>query len=139
MKKLLVFILLLPMLAQAEYLEIKDAWVRAAPPNARIMVGYATVNNPSEYDIWVTGASSDSFDAVEIHETIEQDGMASMIHLDHIKIEPGQTVHFQPGGKHLMLFRPTGPSKPGDSIGFQLQLGNGDREAFSATVLKDKP
>lgn len=139
MKKLLGLILLLPMLAQAEYLDIKDPWVRAAPPNARVMVGYATVSNPSKYDIWVTGASSDSFDAVEMHETIEQDGMATMIHLDYIKIESGQTVYFKPGGKHLMLFRPTGSSKVGDAIGFSLHLGNGDKEAFSATVLKDKP
>lgn len=138
MKKLLALMLLLPLVAQAEYLQVKDAWVRAAPPNARVMVAYATITNSSEYDIWVTAASSDAFGAVELHETIEQDGMASMIHLDFVKLAAGQTVHFEPGGKHFMLFRPAAAYKIGDEIDFHLQLGNGDKEAFKATVLKNK-
>ena len=138
MKKLLGLLLLLPMMAQAEYLEITDAWVRAAPPNARVMVGYATVTNTSEYEIWITGAGSEGFGAVELHETIEENGMATMIHLKFVKLQPGQTVNFKPGGKHFMLFRPVAPAKVNDSINFYLHLGNGDRENFTATVLKNK-
>ena len=138
MKKLFVLLLLLPTIIQAEYLEVKDAWVRAAPPNARVMVAYATITNTSDYNIWITAASSDAFGAVELHETIEQDGMASMIHLDFVKLAPAQTVHFEPGGKHFMLFRPVSTSKVGDEINFNLHLGNGDKEPFKATVLKNK-
>jgi copper(I)-binding protein len=132
-------LLLLPVIAQAEYLEVKDAWVRVAPPNARVMVAYATIVNNSEDTIWITAASSDGFDAVEMHETIEENGMASMIHLDFIQLEAGQTVNFAPGGKHFMLFRPVSQSNPGDQIRFYLHLGNGDKEAFTAVVSRDTP
>ena len=137
MKKLLAMILLLPLMAQAEFLEIKDAWIRAAPPNARVMVAYATVTNTSEYNIWVTGASSEHFGSVELHETIEENGMASMIHLGFVKFAPGETVQFKPGGKHFMLFSPVGDSQVGSTVPFKLHLGNGDKEAFSAVVKKD--
>ncbi|MGD2116737.1 MAG: copper chaperone PCu(A)C [Chromatiales bacterium] len=139
MKKLLLSLLLLPFAVQAEWLQISDAWVRAAPPNARVMVAYATVKNTSTDSIWITGAASDAFNSVELHETIEENGMASMIHLDFIKLDAGQTVHFEPGGKHMMLFGPKQFSKEGETIDFSLQLGNGDRENFTAVVARDQP
>ena len=111
------------MLAQAEFLEIKDAWVRAAPPNARVMVAYATVKNISTDSIWITGATSDHYKDVQIHETIEKDGLASMIHLNFIKLEAGKSVNFEPGGKHLMLFNANKPSTAGDQIDFNFHLG----------------
>ncbi|NNJ92442.1 MAG: copper chaperone PCu(A)C [Gammaproteobacteria bacterium] len=139
MKKLLVLILLIPLMAQAEFLSVEKAWIRAAPPNARVMVAYATINNISEYTIWLTGASSSHFKAVEMHETIEENGMASMIHVDFIQLAPGESVNFGPGGKHFMLFTPLASSSVGDSIELKLHLGNGDRESFSAKVSRKQP
>ena len=139
MKNLLVSLLFLPFAVQAEWLQISDAWVRAAPPNARVMVAYATVKNVSQDSIWISGASSDAFDSVELHETIEENGMASMVHLPYIKLDAGETVHFKPGGKHMMLFGPKKFSQPGETIHFSLLLGNGDEEKFDAVVARDQP
>ena len=143
MRKALILVLILtlflPLLAKAEYLSIENAWVRAAPPNARVMVAYATINNTSEYDIWITGASSELYKSVELHETIDENGMASMVHLDFVKLSPGESVNFEPGGKHFMLFTPLSNTSVGDSINFKLHLGNGDRQNFKATVLRKQP
>jgi len=139
MKKILGLLLCLPLLAQAEYLHISNAWVRAAPPNVKVMVAYATVKNSSEYTIWITAAESERFNSVEIHETIEENGMASMVHLGFVRLEPGQTAHFEPGGKHLMLFTAQNTTRIGDYIPFNLVLGNGDRESFTAVVSRDEP
>lgn len=139
MRKLLLLILFIPILAKAEFLSVENAWVRAAPPNARVMVAYASIRNVSEYNIWITGASSSHFKAVELHETIEENGMASMVHLDFIKLAPGESVNFEPGGKHFMLFTPLASSSAGDSIEFKLHLGNGDKESFSAIVSRNQP
>lgn len=140
MKRLSIFFFLLLITltsqAQANYLLVEDAWIRAAPPNARVMVAYAKITNTSEYDIWITGADSDKFSSAELHETIEADGMTSMIHLNFIKLSPGQTVDFKPGGKHFMLFNPQEAIMAGQQIHFLLILGNGDKEAFFAKVLK---
>jgi copper(I)-binding protein len=118
---------------------VNNAWVRAAPPNARVMVAYATVKNTSDYNIWITGANSTSFKSVELHETIEEKGMASMIHVDFIKLVPGESVNFEPGGKHFMLFTPQTKNSIGDNIEFSLILGNGDSENFSAIVSRKRP
>jgi len=139
MKYIYSLLLLFPMFAQAEFLEIKDAWVRAAPPNARVMVAYATVKNISTDSIWITGATSDHYKDVQIHETIEKDGLASMIHLNFIKLEAGKSVNFEPGGKHLMLFNANKPSTAGDQIDFNFHLGNGTQEAFTAIVSRNQP
>ena len=139
MRKLLLLILFIPLLAKADFLSIEDAWVRAAPPNARVMVAYATIRNISEYNIWITGASSPHFKAVELHETIEENGMASMIHLNFVKLAPGESVNFKPGGKHFMLFTPHERSAFGDQIEFKLHLGNGDKESFNAIVSRNQP
>jgi len=139
MRKLLLLTLFIPFLAKAEFLSIEDAWVRDAPPNARVMVAYASIRNISEYPIWITGASSSYFKAVELHETIEENGMASMIQLDFVKLAPAESVSFEPGGKHFMLFTPLGRSTLGDEIEFKLHLGNGDKESFNAIVSRNQP
>lgn len=128
--------LLLPGFAAAEFLTMSDAWVREPPPMARVMVGYVKVHNPSSDPIWVVGAKGADFGAVELHESFEENGVARMRHLSHIKIEPGESVAFEPGGKHLMLFRPQQALKKGDTTTFALKLGNGQEESFQAVVKK---
>jgi len=128
---------LLSLSAQAEdYLQIENPWVRAAPPNARVMGGFLTIKNPSEYTIWITGASSPQFEDVELHESSEEDGISRMFRLNFIKLTPGETVNFKPFGKHLMLFTPKQPLKPGSEVHFVLKLGNGDLVKFMAPVKK---
>lgn len=40
---------------------------------------------------------------VEIHQTVESDGVAQMLPVEAIEIAPGQTVTLQPGGFHVMF------------------------------------
>ena len=139
MKKLFVFLLFFPLFVQAEYLSVENAWVRAAPPNSHMTAAYATIHNTSEYNIWITGAESDSYKKVELHETVEKNDMAVMMHRNFIKLAPGETIHFMPAGKHFMLFTPEKALKPGDKVQIGLKLGNGDTESFEAVVLKSQP
>ncbi len=134
-----LFTFLVPLLAQAEYLTVENAWVRAAPPNIHMTAGYATIDNPSEYTIWITAAESDAHKKAELHETVEKNGMAVMMHRKFIKIAPGETVYFKPGGKHFMLFTPQKSLKPGDMVKLGMKLGNGDTETFEAIVSKSQP
>jgi len=141
MKKMfsLIFALFLPALTQAEYLTFSETWVRAVPPSSKMTAAYAKITNSSEYDIWITGAQSDSFGKVELHETIEEDGMAKMVHQDFVKLAPGETVEFKRGGKHFMMFTPKAPIKEGDKHVIGVKLGNGDIESFEAVVSRNAP
>ncbi len=139
LRSLTFFILLAPLLAQAGYLSFSDTWVRAVPPNSKMTAAYATIHNSSEYTIWMTGAASDGFGEVQLHETIEEGGMARMVHQDFVKLEPGETVEFKRGGKHFMMFTPKSPVKEGDVHRIDIKLGNGDIESFNATVSRNAP
>ena len=87
---------------------IEQAWVRDAPPTARVRVAYAIVRNPGSEPVTITGARSPAFGAIELHETREVDGVARMRRLSEVEVPAGGELHFEPGGKHFMLFRPTG-------------------------------
>lgn len=91
---------------------VEQAWVREAPPTARVRVAYALVRNPGETAVAITGASSPAFGAIELHETREVDGVARMRRLPDVEVPAGGEVRFEPGGKHFMLFRSTGTLTP---------------------------
>jgi copper(I)-binding protein len=137
--RMMLLTCLLPALGWAEYLQFSNQWIRAVPPNSKMTAAYAEITNSSEFDIWITGASSDQFGAIELHETIERDGMARMVHRDFVKLSPGETVQFKRGGKHFMMFSPKSAITEGDTYTINVILGNGDIESFSATVSRNPP
>lgn len=139
LSRLMLIACLIPASGWAEYLQFSNQWVRAVPPHSKMTAAYADITNSSEFEIWITGASSEQFAAVELHETIERDGMARMVHRDFVKLSPGETVQFKRGGKHFMLFTPVSPVTEGDTYTINVILGNGDTESFSATVSRDAP
>ena len=141
LKRLFLLICLLPGLALAEhgFLEFSKTWVRATPPTSKMTAAYATITNVSTFNIWIIGASSDQFGAIELHETIERDGMARMVHQDFVKLAPGESVEFKRGGKHFMLFQPKQPITEGQQVSIDVKLGNGDVESFTTTVSRNPP
>ena len=49
-----------------------------------------------------------------IHDTVIEDGVASMNHLDELAIAAGETVNLAPLEKHVMLMRPSQPLNKGN-------------------------
>lgn len=130
-----ILLLFLVSAASAEsYLQIKDAWVRQPPPGASAAGAYLTIINPTDKDYYITGVSSARFGAVELHESVEENGMARMVHHNYYKIPANSTFEAKPGSYHLMLFRWEAPLKSGEKIEFVLKQGNGDLLPFTATV-----
>lgn len=77
-------------------------------PGVRMGAGYLSLSNTTSQTILITKVLSPNFDSVEMHESVLEDGVSRMYKLDELVILPGRTVHFEPGGKHLMLRQPTG-------------------------------
>lgn len=115
-----------PVAGSAVEFSAKDAWIRAAPPGARAMAGYAVFSNTSEQPLRIVSASSSAFDAVEFHESYEDGGMARMRAINQLDLPPGGEVTLQPGGLHLMLMRPTRPIAEGAMVIIDLQTEAGD-------------
>ena len=83
-----------------------DVIVKRPMPGMQMTAGYLTFSNNSSQAITLTHVMSPQFGAVEMHESVVEDGMARMYPLGDLTILAGTSVKFEPGGKHLMLMRP---------------------------------
>lgn len=107
--------------ASAE-VRVDAAWVRAAPPGTPMLAGYAVLHNTGDAPVRVIGASSEAFGMVEIHRTVEIDGVSRMRPAGALEIAPGGNVTLEPGGLHLMLMRPQRDLAEGGKVKIQLDV-----------------
>lgn len=82
---------------------LEDAWIRALPPTQSNTAAYVTVRNPGSEPLTITGGSAALADRVELHDTVEADGMLRMQQQESVAVPAGGSVAFAPGGLHLML------------------------------------
>jgi len=115
---------------------VKDAWVREAPPSAKVLAGYMVIENHTDKEKILVSVSSPAFNKIEIHKSVNKDGMASMEHQKQLPIAAESHVKLEPGGFHLMLFNPGKAIKAGDTIAFTLKFANGSTSLVNATVKK---
>lgn len=99
---------------------IDHPWSRAMPPNAVTGAAYLRIENRGETPDKLLGAETAAAAYTELHEHIHQDGLMKMQQVQTLAIEPGQTVEFQPGGYHIMLFNLQQPLVAGED--FQMTL-----------------
>ena len=83
-----------------------DIVVARPLPGVRMGAGYLSLTNATSQRILITKVMSPNFESVEMHESVLEDGISRMYKLGEVAILPGQTVHFEPGGMHLMLRNP---------------------------------
>lgn len=115
---------------------ISQAWVREAPPNAKVMAAYMKIENHTAKQQVLTGVTASAFASVQIHETMQMDGMASMQPVKQLTIPAQGNVTLEPGGMHMMLFDPATALKSGDVVNFTLKFANGSTITTSAKVQK---
>ena len=89
----------LPALGEVTF---KNAWIRSPLPGQSVAAGYCDIANNGSRTVAIVGFSGAV--RVEMHETIDDDGMVRMRPLKSLAIAPKTTVSLVPGGKHLMLF-----------------------------------
>ena len=120
--------------ADERALEVKDPWIRAAPPVVKVLAAYMTIENNSEKGLSVVGAESPLFERIEIHNTVIEEGLARMLRQERIDLAPRGSIAFSPGGYHFMLLGRKESIEKGDRVEMTLILGNGDRLPFEALV-----
>jgi copper(I)-binding protein len=108
--------------APPEGLVIEDARVRAPAPGRDMTAGYFTARNTSTAAIVLVAASSPAARAVEMHVSEADGDMMRMRRLERVEIGAGETVRFEPGGRHLMLF---GVSPPEDGLDIVFEHADG--------------
>ena len=119
---LLLTILTLSACSSPADLTFENARVRALIPGQDKTAAYLEVHNGTSVPVILVGAGADGVRAIEIHTTRMEDGVMRMRRLEEVAIPPGETVRFQPGGRHLMLF---GVTSLGPQLDVQLRFADG--------------
>lgn len=118
---------------------IEKGWIRAAPPGATALAGYALVRNPCAAPVVVVDAGSRDFVMGMIHETLLMEGVSQMRHVNSIPLPAHGELRFAPGGRHLMLMHPKRQLNAGDRVRVELKLSDGRRIGADFVVAKDAP
>jgi hypothetical protein len=125
--------------AAAGRLEIAHAWIRTAPPGAMMQAGYAILRNSGDAPLVISGAHSEDFGDVSLHQTLEENGVERMRALGEVTLAPGARLVFAPGGRHLMLMQPRRELKSGDRVKIHLDTKSGDGATAEFRVQDDAP
>ena len=118
-------VLVAPAPALACDLEVENAWIRTPPPGVPALAGYAEFVNTGSKPLVIASLASATFAMVQLHETIEANGMSRMRALPKLTIAPGEKVALAPGGKHLMLMQPKTDVQRGNHVVIAIKDGSG--------------
>lgn len=134
-KKLMVLITAVVVNANAAELLITDTAVRQPLPGRTVSVGYVSIKNIETQTVRLLKASSPLFANIELHQHKMVDGMMQMQRIKEIEINAGETVKLQPGGLHLMMFRPIKTLQLGEEVTVDLHWSDGTIQTYKTKVV----
>lgn len=132
----LMALVALPNLAAAQELQVTQAIVPLSPPGVMAHAAFMQITNTGTKPRSLIGVRSADYAMAHIHQSQEQNGIATMSALDAVQIAPGQTVSFAHGGLHVMLMHPKTRQHEGDTVQFTLDFANGEQVPVLATVTR---
>ena len=127
--------ILLSSCGQEDVLYADKAVVNLSPVEGNPSAGYMSLHG-GRTDVALVGVTSDDVLRMEMHETVDKNGMASMNKLKSIPVPAGKTVKLEPGGKHLMIWGVGEGSKQRGLLKVTLIYSNDDRIEIDAVVKK---
>ena len=113
----------LPLLAKSD-VEVQ-AWARATPPGASSAAIYGLFKNNGPDEVRVAEFRFAGARHAMIHRTVEDEGMAKMVH-GEILVPPRERLELKPEGLHVMLMGVASPLLQGCRYKFQILWENGD-------------
>lgn len=115
-------------------LQLQNAWIRPAPPTANSLAGYFDIVNTSAQDITIVGSRSPQFDNTMIHDTVHNDGVASMQHRSELIIPANGRVSLKPLSTHMMLMQPVQALPAGSMVNIELIASDGRTFSYQIEV-----
>ena len=112
---------------------ITGAWSRATPPGVSVGAAYLVITG-GDKDDRLTGASSERAEMVELHEVVEEDGVAKMRSTEEVEIPAGKRVELAPKGRHLMLMGLDAPLVAGQTYVLVLRFAGSGEQKVTVTV-----
>jgi len=116
--------------------EVRHSWARIADSGAT-SGAYMEIANNDTVAITLVGVTTTDAGAAEVHESMQQDGMAHMMPRTALRIPAGDVVTMAPGGLHVMLIDLRRALVIGDSV--RLRLRFSDSTSMAVTVPVQTP
>ena len=116
-------------------LTVEHAWSKATIGAGRPGFFYVEMKNTGSTDDALVGIATPAAGMPMLHETIVQDGIASMPHAMSIPVPAGQNVRLSPGGYHGMLMGLTTALKEGDNFPVTLSFEKAGEVTVNVDVL----
>ena len=120
---------------QGDVLMVNEAVVNLSPVDGNPSSGYFTVHGGKE-DVTLLAVTADDTMRMEMHETVEEDGVSKMQTLNKIAVPAGGTVKFEAGGKHLMIWGVGSSSLKRGTLRMIFIFSNNDRIQVDAVINK---
>ena len=109
-----------PANANIEAVSVSNAYVRGLPPGQKVTAAFMSLSNTAEQALTLQSVSSPVAEKAERHETSQDGVQMQMRKLSTLSIAAGETVIFEPGGKHIMLMGLQQSLKQGDTVELRL-------------------
>lgn len=115
---------------------ISDAWIPEQPPGAMASAIFLTMKNTGDRPDALIKASAPGFKAVQMHKSVQVDGMHRMIEQKEIAIPAHGETRLAPGGYHIMLIGPNKPLVAGELVPVTLTFSDGTTETLQVPIKK---
>ncbi len=119
--------------ATGSSITVSDAWVRNPPIADQPSAAYLVIQNNGAADKLLS-ATSDIAQTIELHESMESEGMMQMSPVPNIPIPANGKVELKPGGLHMMLINLTRSLKTGDKVQLTLNFEKAGKIPVTAEV-----
>lgn len=116
----------------AEAIEVDDAYVRIAPPNAPATAAFMEFENEDKIDHALVSAKAYINKTTELHTHTNDNGVMKMRQVSQIDLPAGKEVALQPGGFHIMLIGLNESIQEGQKIKIDLTFEDGSTKTIMA-------
>lgn len=117
---------------------VEKANVQLSPVTDNPSVLYFTIRGGPE-DTVLRSINSPSILRLEMHETVEENGMSMMKPITAVAVPKRGKVEFEPGGKHVMVWGVDPGAVKAGKAEFVFSFSNGDKIAVDAKLNAIKP
>ncbi|WXT99687.1 MAG: hypothetical protein Ctma_0391 [Catillopecten margaritatus gill symbiont] len=115
-------------------ISIHNPWVRSAPANAPVLGVFMQINNKTNNAVKLLSADADGYKRVEIHRTLNDNGLMKMVKQPFAPISAGGKLQLKPGSWHIMLIKPDKVPSKGSMVAIKLEFDNGTMQTVHAEV-----
>ena len=123
------------MTPEPEVLAVTNVQARPSPLEGGTGAVYLTVLNGLNQPLTLTGATGDVAKSIEMHETINDQGVMRMEpRPEGFAIPAGTALELKPGGKHIMLMELAKPLVTGDVFKLTLHFDNASELVIDVPV-----